>query len=216
MANLEHTALNSSQVHEPKHITSATTSDAGKVITPSGSTNGVSELRLLQLDELDTTGFRSNNTGWAHYFDSTYTSGSPLALSSGVRTKVTIDGLGAGTDNSNVAVGDTDYWNTTTNKITPTALNDVYAVTFRFKATTSSPNPYFDLDFDIGGAVGVASSITEEVLKGSSAVNWFEESSNFHVSSTFLANGAEIYFNSSATINVYDMNIMIIKIHQAG
>jgi len=216
MANLEHTALNSSQVHEPKHITSATTSDAGKVITPSGATSGVSVLRALQLDELDTAGFRSNNTGWAHYFDSTYTSGSPLALSAGVRTKVTIDGLGAGTDNSNVAIGDTDYWNTSTNKVTPTALNDVYAVTFRFKATTTASKPYFDLDFDIGGGVGVASSITEEVIKGSSAVNWFDESSNFHVNSTFLANGAEIFFNSSATINVYDMNIMIIKIHQAG
>jgi len=216
MANLEHTALNSSQVHEPKHITSATTSDAGKIITPSGATNGVSQLRLLQLDELDTAGFRSNNTGWAHYFDSTYTSGSPLALSTGVRTKVTIDGLGAGTETASIAVGDTNYWNTTTNKVTPTALNDAYSVVFRFKATTTASKPYFDIEFDIGGGIGVSSSLTREVIKGSSAVNWFDLSSVFHVNSTFLANGAEIYFNSSATINIYDMNIMIIKIHQAG
>lgn len=216
MANLEHTALNSAQVHEPKHITSATTSDTGKVITPSDSVNNVSQLRYLRLNELDTSGYRSNNTGWAHYFDSTYTSSSKLALSSGVRTKITIDGLGAGTDNSNVAIGDTDYWNTSTNKITPAALDDVYEVTFRFKADTSASKPYFDLEFDVGGGVGVVSAVTAEVIKGSSALNRFDFTSSFHTSSVFLANGAELYFNSSATINVYDMNIMITKLHQAG
>lgn len=216
MANLEHTALNSSQVHEPKHITTATTSDTGKVITPDSGTSGISDLRYLHLDEIATDGYRSKATGWAHYFDNAYTSGSPLALSAGVRTKVTINGLGAGTDNSQVADGDVNYWNTSTNKVTPAALNDLYEVTLRFKATTTASKPYFDIEFDVGGGVGVATSVTREVIKGSSAVNWFDLTSQFHTSSTFLANGAEIYFNSSATINIYDINIMISKIHQAG
>jgi len=216
MANLEHTALNSAQVHEPKHITGATTSDTGKVITPSSSVNNVSQLRYLNLDEINTDGYRSKSTGWAHYFDSTYNSGSKLALSAGVRTKITIDGLGTGTDATNVADGDTNYWNTSTNRITPAALDDVYEVTFRFKADTTASKPYFDLEFDVGGGVGVVSAVTAEVIKGSSAVNRFDFTSSFHTSSVFLANGAELYFNSSATINVYDMNIMITKLHQAG
>lgn len=61
MANLEHTALGSSQVHEPKHITTAGTGDAGKVITPDSSTAGVSELRLLKIDEIDTTANAEGN-----------------------------------------------------------------------------------------------------------------------------------------------------------
>jgi len=65
MANLEHTTLSSAQVHEPKHITSATTSDTGKVITPSSSVNNVSQLRYLNLDEIATNGFRNKSTGWA-------------------------------------------------------------------------------------------------------------------------------------------------------
>jgi len=53
MANLEHTALNSSQVHEPKHITNAGTADAGQVITPSSSTAGESTLRRLVESEVN-------------------------------------------------------------------------------------------------------------------------------------------------------------------
>ena len=217
MANLEHTALISAQVHEPKHITGATTSDTGKVITPDNAVDNVSELRYLHLDEIATAGYRSKATGWAHYFDSVYTNASPLVLTAGSRQQIFINGdVTAGTDISNVADGDTNYWDTSTNKITPAALNDVYEVTLRFKAKTTASKPYFDLEFDIGGAVGVVSAVTAEVIKGSSVENRFDFTSSFHTSSVFLANGAELYFNSSATINVYDLNIMITKLHQAG
>lgn len=52
MANLEHSTLTTSQVHEPKHISAAATSDAGKVITPSSTTAGISELRNLTETEI--------------------------------------------------------------------------------------------------------------------------------------------------------------------
>ena len=52
MADLQHSTLTSSQVHEPKHITSASTGDAGKVITPSGTSAGTSELRNLLESEI--------------------------------------------------------------------------------------------------------------------------------------------------------------------
>lgn len=48
-----HTALTSTQVHEPKHISIATTADTGKVITPSASTSGESVLRKLTEDDID-------------------------------------------------------------------------------------------------------------------------------------------------------------------
>lgn len=48
----EHNALTGSSLHEPKGIDSAGTSDAGKVITPSSSTAGISELRRLNEDEI--------------------------------------------------------------------------------------------------------------------------------------------------------------------
>lgn len=48
----EHNTLTGSALHEPKNIDSATTADAGKVITPSSSTAGTSVLRRLDEDEL--------------------------------------------------------------------------------------------------------------------------------------------------------------------
>lgn len=47
-----HKNITGDQVHEPKHFSGATTADAGKVLTPSASTNGVSELRALTITEL--------------------------------------------------------------------------------------------------------------------------------------------------------------------
>lgn len=51
----EHNTLTGSSVHEEKYISSAGTSDAGKVVTPSSSTAGQGELRKLVVTELDTT-----------------------------------------------------------------------------------------------------------------------------------------------------------------
>lgn len=47
-----HSTMPHAEVHEPKHITISLTNDAGKVITPSGTTAGTSELRFLTSDEV--------------------------------------------------------------------------------------------------------------------------------------------------------------------
>tara|TARA_Y100000114_G_scaffold43216_1_gene38649 strand:- start:2453 stop:2947 length:495 start_codon:yes stop_codon:yes gene_type:complete len=49
----EHNTLTGSQLHEPKGIDSASTSDAGKVLTPSSSTAGEGELRKLLESEIN-------------------------------------------------------------------------------------------------------------------------------------------------------------------
>lgn len=53
MAELQHKNIPNAQLHEPKRIAAATTADAGKILTPSSSTNGESELRNLDYTELD-------------------------------------------------------------------------------------------------------------------------------------------------------------------
>lgn len=52
MPDIQHASLGSADVHEPKHITLATTADAGKVITPSSTTNGISTLRKLNSTDI--------------------------------------------------------------------------------------------------------------------------------------------------------------------
>lgn len=50
---IEHNSILNAQCHEPKHISDATTGDAGKVITPDAITGGTSELRQLTHFEID-------------------------------------------------------------------------------------------------------------------------------------------------------------------
>ena len=52
----EHDVTQSADCHEPLGITISTTADTGKVMTPSGSVSGTSELRKIKATELDTTG----------------------------------------------------------------------------------------------------------------------------------------------------------------
>jgi hypothetical protein len=53
----QHSTLADSEIHYCKHITTATTADAGKVITPSSATNGISTLRKITTAELNDTTF---------------------------------------------------------------------------------------------------------------------------------------------------------------
>lgn len=48
----QHSTIQSADCHEPKHITDATMSESGKVLTPSNSSDGVSVLRYLTLSDI--------------------------------------------------------------------------------------------------------------------------------------------------------------------
>lgn len=54
--SVQHNAIQSSECHEPKNFSGAATTDAGKVNTPSGTTAGVSVLRLLLASEVSYDG----------------------------------------------------------------------------------------------------------------------------------------------------------------
>lgn len=60
---IQHSAIQSADCHEPKHITSSGTSDAGKVITPSAVSAGTSTLRLLVASEVTNALDKSNTAG---------------------------------------------------------------------------------------------------------------------------------------------------------
>lgn len=49
---IQHSAIESADAHEPKNFSTATSADAGKTLTPSSSTDGVSVLRKLASEEI--------------------------------------------------------------------------------------------------------------------------------------------------------------------
>jgi len=58
-----HAALTGANLHEAKGLDTATTADAGKVLTPSSVTSGVSTLRKLKATELNSEGDNVTDAG---------------------------------------------------------------------------------------------------------------------------------------------------------
>ena len=204
----------SGNIHEEKHISDATTADAGKVVTPSGASNGVGVLRQLALNELDTVTNRTPMTGWEFVHDATYTSGSPLSITGGVRTKLTNDG---GTLlEQDLPESTTNLWDTVSNKIVLPFERDLLHFRLTFSVETAATNAYLEFDADIGGAVGVIFRGNRVLTKVSPDVNEFVVTGTLYGDSVFLANGAELYVTPSDDIDLYDIRLLVSKIHHGG
>lgn len=218
MANIEHSSLGHSQVHEPKHITISTTSDAGKVITPSSSTNGTSTLRKLGINELDPSVAAANPfTGYQIWSDSQYVTGSRRSISATTRTSLTINGSGSGQSTTYTASGSGNWWNTSTHKITPTAVNDFYVceVYFTLKIPAGS-NPYATVDLDVGGTTGILREITHSVHKGAAVDEKMAFVFLVPAVTDFKNNGATIYLTTSHAAELFDVRLMVNRLHKAS
>ncbi len=218
MANIEHSTLGHDKVHEPKHITIATVEDAGKVITPSGATNGVSVLRKIGIHELDASAVAPNPfTGFQIWSDSQYTTGSRRAISAVTRTKITINGLGAGQTTTYTASGSGNWYNTTSQKITPTNVNDFYLLEIYFGLRIPvGSSPYVTVDVDVGGTTGILREITRAVHKGAAVDERMSFIFPVHAVTDFKNNGGEIYLTTSHAAELFDVRLMATRLHKAS
>lgn len=219
MPDVEHSTLASADCHEPKHISGATASDAGKVITPS-STAGVSELRKLKLIDLDLSGTQADPiSGWQYWADNS-------AGQSGLtaRTKLLIDGLASDSNTTYKPQNASNWWNTSTNLITPDAQGDAYDMrvefTINFSAGTGTLYYTVDLDINSGGGGLIVASQDFVVPKGTGVnvaciVSW-----PVFVGSTFIANGGAIYVTpgggGTPTCTITNAAIYLAKTHRAA
>lgn len=173
--------------------------------TISGANTAVRVGTLIEdfADSLDTI------TGhyWQHYRDSLYPVGSKLSISAGVRTKLTCNGVARTEVSPNVYPS---VWDVVGNKITPEKINDFYTVRLDIKGWSDlAQSNFFDIEMDIGGALGVVAADTGLFIKGNAVPQSFNFSSQFFVGSTFLANGAEIYVTPDQDASFWDIGITI-------
>lgn len=154
---------------------------------------------------------RGYGIGWQTCDDSQYTSGSPLVIAS-AKTKLTLNCLGGATNDTYLPEGVTTFWDEPNNKIVAQRVGDAFDVRLGFKATSSAVNSYFDITFDIGGAVGVVAGQTKIAPKGAGVETQYTVDIPLFALGTFLANGCEIYIDTTAsafTLSVYDMTLFI-------
>lgn len=180
MANIEHSTLTSTELHEPKGANSAVNNST---YTANGAGSG-------SWDKVQ---------GFGQYQDSRTTVGTPvLTMAAGVRTKYLNNGAGLTLEflPSDATV---PFWNVTTNKHTPVRENDVYDIRTSFVAENyAGTTPYILCELDIGGGLGVVFSQLIPLIKGGVAQPC-SFSFPVYTGSTYIVNGGTIYLTYVGT-----------------
>jgi len=211
----QHNAILNADCHEPKHITDALTSDSGKVITPSSTLAGQSDLRrLVHADLSDTANYSTyadtlaaliandqiNYQGWEASQDSLST---PTIVVGTTPVRLTIDGLGSQSRQSHLPLcirGSDVLWDTSTNKIKPCAAGDSYIVRISLTITATSGAPAFlTKTYDIGNnpTTITVPIINDDVNVTKTPPFSFARTQSIYTYDTAFANGVQIFLNTN-------------------
>jgi len=154
-----------------------------------------------------------NYTGWQQVTDTTYTSGSPLAIASGVTGKIL---TGTVTEiTTQLPTGVTTFWNNTTDKLVAVNNGDAFTLSLRFKAKMNVSTGLVDVGINIGGALNVISEETLLFSKGSGVEQRFDIDLSYFTGTTFIANGGTIEVTPlNGNIEIYDIVLVIIRTHK--
>lgn len=155
-----------------------------------------------------------NRTGGAQYADDIYSDLEPFTITQGQRVKLTCNS--ATVINNNIPSDFTSgMWDSTANKLLAVNNKDIFLLELRFKARNSVNNGYFDIEIDIGGAVGSISNITQNFTRSADTEQSFKPVLKYFSGTTFIANGGDIYIDAvNGNLEIYDIEILPTRIHK--
>ncbi len=154
-----------------------------------------------------------NFTGWEQISDSTYTSGSPLVILSGVTGKILTDTVAK--IQTQLPTGVTAFWDDSTDKLLGVNNGDAFTLSLRFKAKMNVANGITDIGINIGGALNVISQETILFSKGSGVEQRFDIDLSYFTGSTFITNGGNIEVAPlNGDVSIYDIILVIIRTHK--
>lgn len=152
-------------------------------------------------------------TGWEQVTDSTYTSGSPLVVLSGVTGKIltgTVTKI-----QTQLPTGVTTFWDASTDKIVAVNNGDAFTLSLRFKAKMNVVSGITDIGINIGGAFNVISQETLLFAKGSGVEQSFDIDLNYFTGTTFITNGGIIEVKPlNGDVSIYDIVLVIFRNHK--
>jgi len=223
----DHRYLTTAQVHEPKHISTSTGSDAGKVITPTAA-GSASELRFLSLSDLSDGGDAATLTsileddtinfqGWEMVEDGLVTT--PTITVTDTATKITIDDEGVVNKTNEdylprIIRGTDNLWNRTTSRLDPIAEGDCYDIRLNVTVTGTTGTPeVLTCQLDIGSTSAPTDVVAESsVYVGRTEPYVISFSFPIFCLSTFVANGGQFFLSTkTGTITVADRSLLIIR-----
>jgi hypothetical protein len=146
--------------------------------------------------------------GWVRYQDSQYTEISPLSLAN--ETPVTLPNNGNIKTKSDPTQ---EYYNTATQKIIGSTVNDVYIITVEFKsATPNTQNCHLDLWFENGGGLFENLNVSLAYYKGNATTQTFHNTFQYYITQDFIDNGTNIRIQSHGnSATVWDIQYFIQK-----
>lgn len=149
--------------------------------------------------------------GWAQYADGQYTSESPLVVNVGNTVQLT--------NNANTTIkaqlpeGVTDFYDASTNTLTPDTLGDGYLLRINMKAYTTSNTGYGEIYVDIGNGTPIKIielSVNFPRGTGANNVRPYTSTSFVYALDTLIANGGKVYYESvRGTTSIYDIVFII-------
>ena len=169
---------------------------------PTGASSQIATLADIQ-----------NATGWEQITDATYTSGSPLTISTGVTGKIL---TGTTTKiQTQLPSGVTTFWDASTDELQGANNGDAFSLSVRFKAKMNVANGYADIGINIGGTFNTITKETLVFLKGSGVEQTFDVDLNYFTGTTFISNGGAIEVTPiNGNIEIYDVVLLITRTHK--
>lgn len=155
---------------------------------------------------------RADGRGWVNIADAAHTEVSPQSITSGNRTLLTLDALGATTNYDYRDGIPTDVWSG--DKFHAQASGETYMLrlTMIVDPATGASGNYLDLEVDIGSPIGQIYQTVTPLLKG--AASRFSFAIPIFALNTFLANGAEFYVTSNVNCDIWGKALFIQRMSQ--
>ena len=176
MATIAHSALTTTDLHEPKGVAAAT------------------EGRFYMSDGAGSGNWQYLPMGWGYYKDN-----ATAQTFNTTEALLSIDGAGSTTDEAYLPFairGSGSLWNTTTDKVTPIQAGDSYNVRLDLPVTSETGNPTeLTVYLDIGGSIfsSAVNIVTRYVGTGKSTPYNISASFPIFCGSTFVANGGQFW-----------------------
>lgn len=199
--SIQHKDIPDSELHLPKGVSTAVNK---QIYVANGAGTGV--WRTISEDDIVYTDKTVNRFGWNYRKDDLYSSGSPLAIATGVKTLFSNNGGNALTDVTR-PLGIV-Y---TSTQFTPSSLFASYMIRVAFKTTTASPagTPYTIKVTLEGGAIPVQFAGQDQTIKGGGYVNDVSISFLFYTGTLNTNNPIKIYLTPDTNVSVYDLDYLI-------
>lgn len=154
----------------------------------------------------------ANVTGWGNYADTTYTSGSPLAIL--VDTDTLLPNNSGGIIESQKPDDIATFYDGT--KITGRNGDGILmTIEFSITPTGGGAATLIECWIDIGGSVGELYRRPFTFPKGAGIERTVTFTTAGYTLDTWAANGGAVYIRANGTANVYDIRYLLTRTHKA-